>query len=111
MNTIGCRLREERDRMGLNQTDFAELAGYSRNAQAHYERDERAPDANYLSALAAAGVDIMYVLTGSRVRQSNITNDEEKLIENYRTMDDAARLNMQAVSDSFAQSKTKKEVG
>ena len=37
-----------------------------KRAQINYEKDERQPDAGYLAAVAAAGVDVFYVLTGSR---------------------------------------------
>ncbi|HGV3449032.1 TPA: helix-turn-helix domain-containing protein [Raoultella planticola] len=115
MSTFGSRLREERDKLGLNQTDFAKLAEQSRGSQAYYERDERSPDAKYLSALARIGVDILYVLTGQRTPQPDgmVTESEEekKLIENYRAMDEAARLNIQAVGDAFAQSKPRVKTG
>ena len=61
---MGKRLREERVRLGFNQMDFGELAGVKKNAQINYESGKRSPDAAYLSAIATAGVDILYVLTG-----------------------------------------------
>lgn len=112
MSTIGERIREERERMGLSQTDFAALAGHSRSAQAAYERGEKVPGGNYLSALTDAGCDVLYILSGNRTPGvlDVISVEEQKLIENYRAMDNAARLNMQAVSDSFAHSKPIKKV-
>ncbi|WP_313042136.1 helix-turn-helix transcriptional regulator [Pseudomonas sp.] len=68
MSTIGIRLREERERLGLNQTAFGELGGVQKRAQINYEKDERLPDAGYLSALSGANVDVLYVLTGNRSR-------------------------------------------
>ncbi|MGK0684483.1 helix-turn-helix domain-containing protein [Serratia marcescens] len=114
MSTLGERLREERDRLGLNQTDFAKLADHSRSAQAAYERNEKIPGGSYLSALAVIGIDVMYILTGNKTPKTvidEVSMEERKLIENYRAMDEAARLNMQAVSDSFAHSKPNKKVG
>jgi transcriptional regulator with XRE-family HTH domain len=58
------RLRAERARLGLNQTDFAALAGMTKKTQMLYEADERVPDANYLAAISAAGADVHYILTG-----------------------------------------------
>ena len=43
--TIGHRLKEERKRLRLNQTDFAALAGVQISAQTNYENDKRQPDA------------------------------------------------------------------
>ncbi|MBG6247323.1 MULTISPECIES: helix-turn-helix domain-containing protein [Symbiopectobacterium] len=86
MSTIGSRLREERDKLGMNQTDFAKLGGQSRGSQAYYERDERSPDARYLSTLSRLEVDVLYVLTGRRTPDiGDITNDEIELIKLYRS--------------------------
>ncbi|HCT6817137.1 TPA: helix-turn-helix transcriptional regulator [Morganella morganii] len=106
MSTIGIRLKTERERLGLNQTDFAKLAGYSRSAQASYERDEKTPGGEYLQKIAEHGCDILYILTGQLTEAKSISEEENKLISNYRAMDEAARLNMQAVSSAFAQQVT-----
>lgn len=64
MGTVAERLREERSRLGLNQDVMAGAAGLKRSAQIRYEKGERSPDADYLSAVASLGVDVCYVLTG-----------------------------------------------
>lgn len=86
MDTHGVRLKEERARLAISQADFAALGGVARNAQAHYEKGERSPDLDYLSRLADAGVDVVYVLTGRRdqVDAGTLTPEESTLIENYR---------------------------
>lgn len=61
---VGARLRSERSRLGLNQSDFGRLAAVSRRTQAGYEAGDGAPGAEYLAALAREGVDILYVVTG-----------------------------------------------
>jgi|SRR5450830_394097 len=86
MRSIGEILKEERQRLGMNQEDFAAVAGLKRRAQTLYEQDERAPDALYLRALAGIGVDVHYILTGERV-QSAVTSDEKELLDGYRSMD------------------------
>lgn len=113
MTTLGVRLREERKKMGLNQEDFAALVSSSRGSQASYEQDKKIPGGAYLSALEGVGVDILYILTGKRIpKPEGLTteNPEEKaLLENYRAMNEAARLNMQAVSAAFAQANLNKD--
>ncbi len=84
MGTFFDRLREERKRLGLNQVDFAEIGGVKKGAQINYERGERSPDADYLSGVAAAGVDVLYVITGVR---APITDDERELLAGYRALD------------------------
>lgn len=49
----------------MNQDEFAALAGVSRRAQVNYESGERAPDAGYFLAVAAAGVDVVHLITGT----------------------------------------------
>lgn len=66
MDTIGCRLREERERLGLSQAAFGEIGGVKKLSQLNYEKDVRAPNMDYLKSIKAAGVDVEYVLTGYR---------------------------------------------
>lgn len=52
--------------LGLNQADFAAISGQSKASQIRYESDERSPDGVYFAAIASAGADILYILTGER---------------------------------------------
>lgn len=61
---IGERLREQRESLGMNQTDFAGAAGVSRKTLFGYETGERAPDASALAAWEKLGLDVLYVVTG-----------------------------------------------
>jgi transcriptional regulator with XRE-family HTH domain len=63
---IVARLREERRRLGLNQTAFGRLGEVSLDTQSRYESGKTTPDSAYLALLAAAGVDVLYILTGER---------------------------------------------
>lgn len=67
VSPLGERLKEERKRLDLSQTRFAELCGVKRTAQTTYESGERTPDADYLEGAGRIGVDVEYVLTGRRV--------------------------------------------
>lgn len=89
----GERLREERDRLGLNQTDFGTAAGVSRGTQKAYELGNSSPDIRYLMALQDMGVDVNYVLTGSRLSTdaASLAPDEASLLEHYRQLPEAER--------------------
>ena len=63
---ISDRLREEREKLRLTQTAIAEIGGVQKRAQINYESGVRLPDAGYLAAIAAAGADVRYILTGQR---------------------------------------------
>lgn len=66
MNTFCDRLKEERKRLGLNQSEFAILGGVQKTAQLNYESGKREPDVAYLLKLESHGVDAAYILTGVR---------------------------------------------
>lgn len=61
--------------MGRTQSDFAGIAaaagvpGATRQSQAKYEKDLQSPSATYLRAIAAAGVDISFVVTGKTAHE------------------------------------------
>lgn len=88
---FGARLRGERARLKMNQTDFAELAGVQRLAQSQYESEARAPNMSYLRAIGAAGVNLGYLVfartdTGQSVSaetQRDIEKRVFELIEDY----------------------------
>ena len=69
---IGVRLKEIREALALSQTEFAQIAGNAgvpgatRQSQAKYEKGLATPSAAYLAAIAAAGADVLYILTGQR---------------------------------------------
>lgn len=64
--SIGERLREERERIGLSQTALAQIGGVGKTTQIKYEKGASSPDSAYLSAVSDEGVDVFYVLKGQR---------------------------------------------
>lgn len=44
---------------------MAERGGVQRTAQSNYERGARVPDAAYLAAIAQAGADVLFIVTGT----------------------------------------------
>lgn len=66
MDTIGRRLRAEREAKSLSQQELGAIGGVQKKAQFNYEKGERRPTSDYLQRIAAAGIDIIYVLTGKR---------------------------------------------
>ncbi len=106
--TIGERLKEERNRVGANQTVFAEQCGVTKNTQLAYEKGERSPDANYLAAAAERGVDVLYVLTGERRPSAaeSVSSDEIELVKAYRSMSEAERSVLRRISGSLTGSDT-----
>lgn len=84
--TIGERLKEERSRLGLSQTDLGAAGGVGKTTQINYEKGTGTPDAKYLAAVEELGVDVLYVVTGRRVPVSDqlIAIDELEMVMNVR---------------------------
>lgn len=91
MVSIGMRLREERQRLDVNQTQLGECGGVTKKTQMLYEAGERFPDAAYLAAIANAGADIQYVVTGVR-SDAALTPDERELLALYRAAPLAGKM-------------------
>lgn len=79
--TLGSRIREERQRLGLTQTQFAALAGASRRAMANWESDGAAPLATALIQWGEAGADTAYILSG--IRQTRAVINDLTMIEEH----------------------------
>lgn len=85
---VGNRLREERERLALSQTEFGALVGVSRGTQKNYELGTAigALDLKYVMSLEANGVDATYVLTGRRSLGEGLAVDEAKIVDQYRSI-------------------------
>lgn len=69
------RLREERIRLGYNQTEFSAVAGTTQRSQTVYETGKRSPDLEYLAAIATIGADVQYIATGKRTVANSVPVD------------------------------------
>jgi transcriptional regulator with XRE-family HTH domain len=77
---FGARLAEERKRLGLKQAEFASLVGTDVPKQSLYENDRRELRADYLARLAAAKVDVIYVLTAKRSEGTWLSEQASELL-------------------------------
>jgi len=102
-------------RLGMTQDSFAEMAGVSKRALANYESGDRKPDSDFLTALAAHGVDVLYVLTGQRTPTSHLSvvpdppprpdvnAEEARLLSDFRLCDAQGKAVIRAASRAAAQ--------
>src|SRR5919202_12056 len=95
---FGARLAEERKRLGLKQAEFAAMVGTDVPKQSLYENDRRELRADYLARLAAARVDVVYVLTGQRTEGAWLTEGASDLLNAYLCLPE----NLQALVLSFS---------
>lgn len=98
--SIGNRLLEERRRLNLNQTDMGKLGGVAYGTYANYESDKRYPDAECLAKLYAAGVDVLYVISGVR-NTATLTNVDSVLLEQFHRLDERAQRATMAMMQTY----------
>lgn len=72
---LGARLKAERERLGLSQTDFAAIAGASKHAQINWEKGAASPNAVALEAWEKRGLDVLYVITGRSTPSLKLPGD------------------------------------
>lgn len=106
--TIGERLKEERSRLKLSQTELGAIGGVGKTTQINYEKGSGSPDGKYLAAVAEQGIDVLYVVTGERRPSSaeSVSAEELELVMAYRTMSDAERSVLRRISGSLTGSDT-----
>jgi transcriptional regulator with XRE-family HTH domain len=108
MTDFGVRLAEERKRLGFKQGAFADLVGTSMPKQSLYENGHRELRAPYLSRIAAAGVDVLYVLTGQRDAGHWLGEDVDALLLAYRALSPDLRQTVLQLLDDVSRHTAKK---
>ncbi|MGZ8984456.1 MAG: helix-turn-helix domain-containing protein [Methylotenera sp.] len=71
-SSIAERLREERKKLGLTQEEFGHLGGVTKTAQSLFEGGKNRPGSEYLEALHFNGVDVGFIVTGTRYPKENL---------------------------------------
>jgi len=102
--TIGERLKEERSRLGLSQTDLGAAGGVGKTTQINYEKGSGSPDAKYLAAAAELGVDVLYVVTGERkpTAAGSLNAEAAEFFEIYQHIGEPDREVLLRMASAFA---------
>lgn len=93
MHLFGERLKKVRKSLGLSQADAADLSGITRVHWGRCERGEAVPGGEVLAALANAGADVRYILTGACdfAPPTHLTPEEETMLVYFKEASPAAR--------------------
>lgn len=83
---IGERLRKERQRLGMSQTELGAVGGLGKSTVIAYEAGRSYPDARFLAGLAERGVDVAYVVTGGPPNLASDIGHQSYAIEGGRTL-------------------------
>lgn len=100
------RLKSERERLNLSQTGFADLAKVGKTTVINWEKGASSPDAVQLSALADAGADVLYILTGQRsvavAPQALLPEGDRILLDNFHAAPAGVQAGVKTTLGAFA---------
>ena len=117
--SVGRRLVEERERLGMSQTAFFTACEVSKKAQFNFENDHNIPGGAYLIAAAALGADVLYILTGQRTGGASapaparaVSEGDRVLLDNFHAapaqVQAGIKTTLGAFADAPAQVKSRK---
>lgn len=99
---MGDRLRQEREGLGLPQSEMAALGGAKPRTYQDWERGVAAVSAEFLAVVASVGVDVLYVVTGKRDGGAALSASENELLARLRQGSPVLRGYLQEVGQGFA---------
>lgn len=93
LSLFSGRLKDARKELGISQSEAADLVGISREHWGRCERGLGMPGGEVLAALANAGADVRYILTGRRDFDPppRLTAEEETMLEYFKDAPKGAR--------------------
>ena len=105
----GERIREERERLGFNQADFAALAGATRKTLFNWESGAVSLNVAALAAWADAGLDVLYVVTGQRAGGASappppraVSEGDRILLDNFHAAPAQVQAGVKTALGAFA---------
>ena len=90
LSDFAARLREERNRLDVNQAKMADFLGVTRNVVVSYESGKTSPSVGSLFKASEHGLDPAYVITGIRTG-ATLPPDEQLLLDKYHSLAEAKR--------------------
>ena len=93
MNEVLERIDEELKKQGDNTFALANAVGVAPSTYYTWRKSDKIPDSKYLVNIAEyLGTSVDYLLTGKRLSNAGLSEDETTLIETYRTLDSRDRV-------------------
>lgn len=94
---IASRLRLERERLGLTQTQLSAELGVTRFTISNYESGERMPTADQLHFLSEKGVDVSFLITG--VHSLSTSEGQKRFFKTLNGLREYCRLSKMEVPE------------
>ena len=106
---ISTRLQEERKRLGLTQEAVAAQLGATKRSVINWEGGAALPGAEVLARYAAAGADVLYILTGQRAGGASappppraVSEGDRILLDNFHAAPPQVRDGVKTTLGAFA---------
>lgn len=102
------RLKTERKRLGLNQSEAGLVVGVSREMWGKYERGAK-PGGDVFIAMQKHGFNINYILAGSNLLDVKISPNEVDLLDKFRLSNELVQqavINLLEATNSTIQKET-----
>ena len=124
---FGARLKEERLKIQLSQEKLADYLDVQKNTIWNWEKEKSYPNALQIMDFLDLGLDIQYILTGSRSEQfvnrqsmkaelpesvsGSLTPDEQTLLDHYRQATPESRHIILTVAQTQEKKADRIEIG
>ena len=106
---ISTRLQEERKRLGLTQEAVAAQLGATTRSVINWEGGAALPGAEVLARYAAAGADVLYILTGQRAGGASappppraVSEGDRILLDNFHAAPAQVQAGVKTALGAFA---------
>ena len=106
---ISTRLQEERKRLGLTQESVAAQLGATKRSVINWEGGAALPGAEVLARYAAAGADVLYILTGQRAGGASappppraVSEGDRILLDNFHAAPAQVQAGVKTALGAFA---------
>ena len=102
---ISERLQEERKDLGLTQEAMTGKLGATKRSVINWEGGAALPGAEVLAGYAAAGADVLYILTGQRSQPvppaQELPRQEQEWLALYRNSSEEVRAALKAAGNEL----------
>lgn len=103
-STIGGRIVESREAMGLSQKELAKLMGVSSAVMSHWELDDNKPNAERIVQLCKVlNITASYLLDYYRKDTIKVTKMEETFLNKIRTLSDYDKETVNVLLDRLCE--------
>lgn len=103
---IPARLLEERKRLCLTQSELADRVGTTKRSVINWESGASNPAADALAQYAAAGADVLYILTGQRsapvAPQALLPESDRILLDHFHAAPAGVQVGVKTTLEVFA---------